>query len=55
MKTSAVCLKNNQHIATVNPLNMSGDYIYHVLYQLVTLHFYLWVLYGSQCKEHLFP
>lgn len=37
----------------VNPLELSGNYIYHLIKQSVTLHFGhsdLWVLYNTQNK-----
>jgi hypothetical protein len=36
-------------------LKPSGKYMYHLLYQSVTLFLYVCVLYDSQCKQRLFP
>jgi hypothetical protein len=42
----------------VNTSKLSGNYMYHVLQQPITLHFahrmYLWVLYDCQSKQWLF-
>jgi hypothetical protein len=38
----------------INPLKPSGNYMYHLLYQSVTLCLYWWVLYDSWCKQRLF-
>jgi hypothetical protein len=41
----------NAELQNVNPLKTSGDYMYHLLYQLVTLHF----VFMGQCKHRSFP
>jgi hypothetical protein len=34
----------------INPLKPSGNYMYHLLQQSVTLHFVFMYLYHSHCK-----
>jgi hypothetical protein len=39
----------------INPLKLSGNYMHHLIYQSVNVYFYAWFLYGSHCKQRLFP